>query len=591
LKEKKVGKTLFYLIKMGVLKKLFEKKIIDKAKLASLEFEAKSTGKREEELILEKQILSEDELFKLKSEDLKIPLREVFPEEVPLRVLEKIPEETARHYKMIGIGESGDVLEVGMVYPEDLPAREALTFLSRQQKFNVKIFLIKPSTFEKLLRQIRTFKKEVTVALSELEKEMTAEVKERPKTAEEIVKLAEEAPISKVVAVILRHAVDGNASDIHIEPGKEKMRVRFRLLGELYSSLLLPMRIHPAVVARIKILSNLKLDETRIPQDGRFSAKIEGRDIDFRVSTFPTTLGEKVAIRVLDPRVGLKKFEELGLSGRNYEVIKSEIQRPWGMILATGPTGSGKTTTLYAILQLLNREGVNIVTLEDPVEYFIEGINQSQIRPELGYDFATGLRSILRQDPDIIMVGEIRDEESAGLAIHAALTGHIVLSTLHTTNAIGVIPRLIDMGIKPYLIPPTLRIALAQRLVRRLCENCKRKVKAKKEVVDLILKEVEEMPEREKKEAESKIKKPIYVYEPVGCPKCNRTGFSGRIAVFEVLAMTDRLAEIILKEPTELKLKEEAKRQGMITMMQDGILKVLDGITTIEEVIRVAEEK
>jgi type IV pilus assembly protein PilB len=576
---------------MGVLKKLFEKKIIDKAKLASLEFEAKSTGKREEELILEKQILSEDELFKLKSEDLKIPLREVFPEEVPLRVLEKIPEETARHYKMIGIGESGDVLEVGMVYPEDLPAREALTFLSRQQKFNVKIFLIKPSTFEKLLRQIRTFKKEVTVALSELEKEMTAEVKERPKTAEEIVKLAEEAPISKVVAVILRHAVDGNASDIHIEPGKEKMRVRFRLLGELYSSLLLPMRIHPAVVARIKILSNLKLDETRIPQDGRFSAKIEGRDIDFRVSTFPTTLGEKVAIRVLDPRVGLKKFEELGLSGRNYEVIKSEIQRPWGMILATGPTGSGKTTTLYAILQLLNKEGVNIVTLEDPVEYFIEGINQSQIRPELGYDFATGLRSILRQDPDIIMVGEIRDEESAALAIHAALTGHIVLSTLHTTNAIGVIPRLIDMGIKPYLIPPTLRIALAQRLVRRLCENCKRKVRAKKEVVDLILKEVEEMPEREKKEAESKIKKPIYVYEPVGCPKCNRTGFSGRIAVFEVLAMTDRLAEIILKEPTELKLKEEAKRQGMITMMQDGILKVLDGITTIEEVIRVAEEK
>jgi type IV pilus assembly protein PilB len=576
---------------MGVLKKLFEKKIIDKAKLASLEFEAKSTGKREEELILEKQILSEDELFKLKSEDLKIPLREVFPEEVPLRVLEKIPEETARHYKMIGIGESGDVLEVGMVYPEDLPAREALTFLSRQQKFNVKIFLIKPSTFEKLLRQIRTFKKEVTVALSELEKEMTAEVKERPKTAEEIVKLAEEAPISKVVAVILRHAVDGNASDIHIEPGKEKMRVRFRLLGELYSSLLLPMRIHPAVVARIKILSNLKLDETRIPQDGRFSAKIEGRDIDFRVSTFPTTLGEKVAIRVLDPRVGLKKFEELGLSGRNYEVIKSEIQRPWGMILATGPTGSGKTTTLYAILQLLNKEGVNIVTLEDPVEYFIEGINQSQIRPELGYDFATGLRSILRQDPDIIMVGEIRDEESAALAIHAALTGHIVLSTLHTTNAIGVIPRLIDMGIKPYLIPPTLRIALAQRLVRRLCENCKRKVRAKKEVVDLILKEVEEMPEREKKEAESKIKKPIYVYEPVGCPKCNRTGFSGRIAVFEVLAMTDRLAEIILKEPTELKLREEAKRQGMITMMQDGILKVLDGITTIEEVIRVAEEK
>ncbi len=577
---------------MGIIKKLFEKKIIDKTTLTSLEFEVKSTGKREEELILEKQILSEDELFKLKSEDLKIPLREVFPEEVPLRVLEKIPEETAKHYKMIGIGEKGDVLEVGMVYPEDLSAREALNFLSRQQKFNVKIFLIKPTTFENLLRQIRTFRKEVSLALSELEKEIATEkLEERPKTAEEIARLAEEAPISKVVAVILRHAVDGKASDIHIEPGKEKLRVRFRSLGELHSSLLLPMRIHPAIVARVKILANLKLDETRIPQDGRFSAKIEDRDIDFRVSTFPTTLGEKVAIRVLDPRVGLKKFEELGLIGRNYEVIKREIQRPWGLILATGPTGSGKTTTLYAILQILNREGVNIVTLEDPVEYFIEGINQSQIRPELNYDFATGLRSILRQDPDIIMVGEIRDEESAALAIHAALTGHIVLSTLHTTNAIGVIPRLIDMGIKPYLIPPTLRIALAQRLVRRLCDNCKKRVKAKKEIVDLILKEVEEMPENFKKEVEPKIKKPISVFQAVGCPKCNKTGFSGRIAVFEVLVMTDQLAEIILKEPTESKLKEEAKRQGMITMMQDGILKVLEGITTLEEVIRVAEEK
>jgi type IV pilus assembly protein PilB len=257
--------------------------------------------------------------------------------------------------------------------------------------------------------------------------------------------------------------------------------------------------------------------------------------------------------------------------------------------LATGPTGCGKTTTLYAILQILNREGVNIVTLEDPVEYFIEGISQSQIRPELGYEFSTGLRSILRQDPDVIMVGEIRDEESAGLVIHAALTGHVVLSTLHTTNAIGVIPRLIDMAVRPYLIPPTLRIALAQRLVRRLCDDCKKKVKAKAEISELILKEIEQMPEQVKKEI--KIEKPIYIFEAVGCPKCNRTGFSGRIAVFEVFAMTDQLAEIILKEPTEANLRKEAQRQGMTTMMQDGIIKVLNGITTIEEVLRVAEEK
>lgn len=563
--------------------------IISKSDAASLEFEVKTSGKREEEIILSKGIVSEDFLFKLKSEELKIPLREVSPEEVPLRVLERIPEETAKHYKMIGIGEKGDVLEVGMVYPEDLKAKEALNFLSRQQKFKVKISLIKMSTLENLFRQMRTLRREVSAALAELETEIAAEkIEERPRTAAEIARLVEEAPISKVVAVMLRHAVDGKASDIHIEPGREKLRVRFRHLGVLHSSLLLPMRIHPAIVARIKILANLKLDETRIPQDGRFSAKIEGRDIDFRVSTFPTTLGEKVAIRVLDPRVGLKKFEELGLSQRNYEVIKREIQRPWGLILATGPTGCGKTTTLYAILQILNREGVNIVTLEDPVEYFIEGINQSQIRPELGYDFSTGLRSILRQDPNIIMVGEIRDEESAALVIHAALTGHIVLSTLHTTNAIGVIPRLIDMGIRPYLIPPTLKIALAQRLVRKLCD-CKKRVKAKPKVSDLILSQIEKMPAQIKKEI--KIEKPIYVFEAVGCPKCNKTGFSGRIAVFEVLAMTDQLAEIILKEPTEANLRKEAERQGMTTMMQDGIIKVLNGITTIEEVIRVAEEK
>ena len=577
---------------MELIKKLIEKGIIKKDKAASLEFEVKTSGKREEEIILEKGILSEEEVFKIKSEELKIPLKDVLPEEVPLRILEQIPEETAKNYKMIGIGGKENLLEVGMVYPEDLKAREALSFLSRQKKFSVKIFLIKPITFENLLRQMKTLRKEVTAALSELEAEIKEEKAEAgPRTVEEIARLVEEAPISKIVAVLLRHAVDGKASDIHIEPGKEKMRVRFRSLGELHSSLLLPMRVHPAIVARVKILSNLKLDESRIPQDGRFSAKIEDRDIDFRVSSFPTTLGEKVAIRVLDPRIGLKRFEELGLIGRNYGVIKKEIQRPWGLILATGPTGSGKTTTLYAILQILNREGVNLVTLEDPVEYFIEGINQSQIRPELDYDFATGLRSILRQDPDIIMVGEIRDEESAGLVIHAALTGHIVLSTLHTTNAIGAIPRLIDMGVKPYLIPPTLRIALAQRLVRRLCDNCKKKVKAKKEISDLILKEIEGMPEDLKKEIEEKIKKPIYVYESVGCPRCNKTGFSGRIAVFEVLEMTDELAELILKEPTEIKMREEAKRQGMITMMQDGILKVLEGITTIEEVIRVAEEK
>jgi len=296
-----------------------------------------------------------------------------------------------------------------------------------------------------------------------------------------------------------------------------------------------------------------------------------------------------VAIRVLDPTVGLKTFEELGLEGGNLEAIKKAISKPYGLILATGPTGCGKTTTLYAVLQLLNKEGVNIVTLEDPVEYFIEGINQSQVRPEIGYDFPIGLRHILRQDPDIIMVGEVRDEETASLTIHAALTGHIVLSTLHTSNALGVIPRLVDMGVKPYLLPPTLQLALAQRLVRRLCDNCKKRVKPKAEIRDMILKEIENLPPAAK--SELKISKPFTVFAPVGCNKCNNTGFSGRIAVFEVLSMTDELADLISKTPSEIMIEKEAKRQGMISMKQDGILKALRGITTVEEVLTVAEEK
>lgn len=573
---------------MSLIQQLLEKGILEKDKVLKLEEEIKASGQREEEVILQKKLIPEATLFKVKSEYLKIPLREVNPDKISLEILELIPEETAKYYKMISLSKKENVLEVGMVYPEDLEAQEALKFLSRRGQFNYQVFLIEETTFTNVLRQYRTLKKEVGQVLEELETELKVERIGKP-TMAEIERLVEEAPITKVVAVILRYAVEGRASDIHIEPTKERLRIRFRVLGALHASFFLPIRVHAAIVSRIKILSNLKIDETRIPQDGRFSAEIEGRIIDFRVSTFPTTLGEKVAIRVLDPVVGLKKIEDLGLIGRNFEVIKKAIQRPHGMILATGATGSGKTTTLYAILQTLNREGVNIVTLEDPVEYFIEGINQSQIRPEIDYDFARGLRHILRQDPDIIMVGEIRDSDTASLSIHAALTGHIVLSTLHTNNALGVIPRLIDLGVQPFLIPPTLSIAISQGLVRKLCEKCKKKVKAKKEISDLILSEIENLPPGTK--GKVKIKLPIYTWEPVGCAECEKKGFSGRMAIFELLEMTDELADIVFKEPSERSIGQEAKRQGMITMKQDGILKVLEGVTTIEEVLKVAEAK
>ena len=575
---------------MSLLEQLVEKGILDKQKAVSLALEIKKSGQKEEEAILAENIISEKDLFALKSAILRIPLKEFSASDISLETLELIPEETAKYYRMIPLKRNANLLEIGMIYPEDLKAREALKFTSRQERFAYQVFLITPTTLANVLKQYRTLKREVGQALEELEIDLETErIEAKPRTAAEFERLVEEAPITKVVAVLLRYAVEGKSSDIHIEPTREKLRVRFRFLGMLHSSIFLPLRVHPAVIARIKILANLRIDESRIPQDGRFSAKINGRDIDFRISTLPTALGEKVAIRVLDPLAGVKQLEGIGLEKRDLKVIKTAIKKPYGMILSTGPTGSGKTTTLYAILALLNKEEVNIVTLEDPVEYFVTGINQSQMRPEIGYNFAVGLRHVLRQDPDIIMVGEIRDEETASLAIHAALTGHIVLSTLHTSNVFGVIPRLIDLGIKPYLIPSTLSVAIAQRLLRKLCDSCKKKIKPRKEIKDLILKEIDNLPLQSKKTI--KISKDFFVWEAKGCKKCGNSGFSGRLAVFEVLSMSSQFSDIILKQLSEAKIIEEAKRQGMLTMKQDGILKALAGITTIEEVLRVAEEK
>jgi type IV pilus assembly protein PilB len=576
---------------MSLVQQLIKRKIIDKDRAAALEYEIKNSGQKEEEVILQKKITTEDFLFGLKGEILKIPFKSVSPDDVPLKTLEMIPEESAKYYNMIPLSRNEDSFEVGMVYPDDFKSREALEFLSRQNKFAYKIFLITPSNFNDILKKYRTLKKEVGQALEELETEFESQEEKISKISNKpssLDRMVEDAPISKVVAVVLRHAVDGNASDIHIEPTKDQLKIRFRLDGVLHSSLFLPMKVHSAVVARIKIISSLKIDETRVPQDGRFSAVLGGRNVDFRVSTLPTTLGEKVVIRILDPGQRKADFSDMGITGRNLEAVKRAFDKPFGMILATGPTGSGKTTTLYAILGLFDKEELNIMTLEDPVEYYMEGVSQSQVRPEIGYTFANGLRTMLRQDPDVIMVGEIRDEETANLAIHGALTGHTLLSTLHTSNAIGVIPRLIDMGVERFLLPPTLSIAIAQRLMRKLCLNCRKKIKASPEARKLIMDEIEKIPENSKKDI--KISNPLYIYEPVGCKKCNDTGYAGRIGIYEVLEMTPELAQVIITEASEAKIQEEATRQGMITMRQDGILKVIEGITCLEELLRTAEE-
>ncbi|MEK7665007.1 MAG: GspE/PulE family protein [Patescibacteria group bacterium] len=573
---------------MKLIQNLFAKGILSEARKNDLQEELKKTGKTEEQIILEKKIISEDSLFQLKSEIFKIPLKKIRPEEIHLDVLKLIPEDVAINYKMVSLEKRGDIIEIGMVYPEDISAKNALRFLANQEKFNYEVFLIKFSDLESFLKQHRTLNLETDKALEELKKEK----EEISKTFEEKLSLrimAEDAPIIKMVLVILRHAIENNASDIHIEPSKDKLNIRFRLDGILHRNLFLPKSVHLSIVARIKILSGLKIDENRVPQDGRFSTNVNNKELDFRVATFPTLYGEKVEIRVLGSEEETTSFDKLGLAGKSLELINEAIKRPFGLILFAGPTGSGKTTTQYAILRTLNKESVNIVTVEDPIEYSIAGINQSQVKPEIGYTFASGLRQILRQDPNIIMVGEIRDEETANLVINAALTGHVVLSTLHANSSIGVIPRLIDMGIRPFLIPSTLRIIISQRLIRTLCPHCKTKIRPSEKTKDYILERIKNMPSPAGKNL--KLEDTFFIYKAKGCDKCKSSGYMGRIGLFEVLYMTDELAKLISENPSESSIFKIAQKQGMLTMEQEGVIKVIKGETSVEEIVRVTEER
>ncbi|MGE4554662.1 MAG: GspE/PulE family protein [Candidatus Paceibacterota bacterium] len=574
------------LLLSNLINKGFLKPEIAKALLE----EAHSLNKRLEELILERNLIDEKNLLAVKSEVFNLPIK-IFQEKetVPNVILNIIPEDVARHYKMIAFNREGNILEVGMVYPDDFQAQRALKFLAERLGFQIKVFLISHSDFLRLLKLYQTFTEEFFKLVDDFQKRY-ASIPRKKFSPYKIVDLestagiiAEEAPIVKLFASILKYGVRARASDIHIEPTRSRIRVRMRIDGNLVTVVSLPLAVLPAIISRVKIMTNLKIDETRLPQDGRFTSLIDEKEIDFRVSTFPTALGEKVAIRILDPTTGLKNIQEIGLNDYHLEIIKVQLEKPYGMILITGPTGSGKTTTLYAMLQILNDEKINIISLEDPVEYTVEGINQSQVLPEIGYTFARGLRHIVRQDPDVIMVGEIRDHETADLATHAALTGHLVLSTLHTNNALGVIPRLLDLGVEPFLIPSSLNLMMAQRLVRKLCPECKQKVEAtplEEKVIDEALKD---LPEKMKEKLP--YKKPYFIYKSKGCPSCNKKGYLGRIGIFEMVEMTPELEEIILTGPSQDKLNKEAKRQGMIKLRQDGILKALEGITSLEEVL------
>lgn len=498
-------------------------------------------------------------------------------------ILNYIPEESASHYRVIPLFLTDDVLTVGVNNPDDLSLREVLNFISSKHNIPYKMVFMLDRDVATTLRFYENLKGEVSDALGIIENDLDTEiaagaeetVQETKKALEHI---EEDAPVTKIVATILRYAVDGGASDIHIEPHDQKVFVRFRVDGSLSTSLELPKAVQMAVAARVKILSSMRLDERRRPQDGRFSAMFDSRKIDFRVSILPTSFGEKIVMRILDNTRGVRTLEDAGVSPHWLATIRKMIDEPYGIILISGPTGSGKSTTLYALLSEMDRATKNVLSLEDPVEYNIDGVSQSQVRPEIGYTFANGLRAALRQDPDIIMVGEIRDKETAQLAIQAALTGHLVLSTIHTNNAIGVIPRLIDMGVDPYLIAPTLKLAIAQRLAKRVYNDTGREEPVSKSMEIMMNESFKSLP----KQYHDRIPSSRTIVHPQTSPQ-SATGLKGRVAIMEVLEVNDDIQELILKNASEEQIFNVARSQGFMTMKEDAIIKALLHVIPYQE--------
>ena len=532
--------------------------------------------------------ISEDSILELKGTIYNIPIKKIDPSIVIPSVLKIIPSETAKTYHFIPIGVVNNVLEIGIIDPENVQAIDVLTFITAKLDKPFKLFLISNSVYNKLIERYDALGSEVDLALSELDQEIAnagednpkdKNKKEDPLALKQEERITEDAPVIKIVAVILRHAVEGNASDIHIEHAGDRIRVRFRVDGILHNSLILPVSVYNGVVARIKILAKLRLDEKRKPQDGGFTTKMEGRKIDYRVSTMPSYYGEKVVMRILDSERGVKPINDLNLSSDNLALVREALARPYGLVLITGPTGSGKTTTLNSMISELDHEKQNIITLEDPVEYHIDGVNQSQVAPEIGYTFASGLRSILRQDPNVIMVGEIRDKETAELAIQAALTGHLVFSTLHTNSAVGAIPRLIDMGIDPYLIAPTLVLCIAQRLAQRIHPTSKKNLPMDEATKIMIDKHFIGLPP----EFRAKLNLKDSVYEAVPSVECP-SGISGRVPVYEMFKIDKEMQEIILRKPQEAEIFKLARSRGMITIREDSIIKSMDGLIPFQEV-------
>lgn len=576
---------------------------IKKKDLEKAEAIAEKKKERLEKVLISKKLIKEDELIKLKAYILGIPFVDLEKENIPKELLQVIPEPIAKKHNIIVFKKTGDELQVAMLDPEDL---QTIDFIKKTTNLKIIPCL---TTRESIKNAVKLYQKSLEAEFGEIIKKEAPQIsiikemtdKEGKKGVEkgeeeDLKKVAEEMPVIKIVDTLLKHAILQKASDIHVEPMEKEIVVRYRIDGLLHEAMVLPKRIADGVIARIKVLSNLKLDEHRLPQDGRFKVETKDYKYSLRVSILPVFDGEKIVIRLLEEKTKALTLEDLGFRSEALEMVYRSIKKPNGMILVTGPTGSGKTTTLYSILHLLNKPEVNISTVEDPIEYRMQRVNQTQVKPKIGLTFSSGLRSLLRQDPDVIMVGEIRDKETAEIALHAALTGHLVLSTLHTNSAAGTLPRLLDMEIEPYLIASTVNIIVAQRLVRKICQECKTKYKLTKEAISELSKHFNldsllEIMKREKTIGPKDTFEAIPFYKGKGCETCHKEGYKGRLGIYEVLEVSEGLGKLLVKNPTADELNELArKEQKMIFMHEDGFMKAVHGLTTIDEIVRTTKE-
>lgn len=547
--------------------------------------------------IAERNLVGEEDLTRISAQAMGVPYVNLTNMAVTSDITQLLPRETAQTYMAVPFGMQEGRLAVGMLDPTNI---QAVDFLSRKVGHTLTVYLASRASIDHILGQ---FQSDV---VADVQSAMdVARVDDHPKVetkdAKSVQNLVQDAPITRALNAILDYAAQSHASDIHVEPREKELKIRYRIDGILQETMTLPKGIEPALISRIKILSNLRIDEHRIPQDGQFQISSGGREIDLRIAISPVVWGEQVVIRLLDKDSSILTLEALGFRGRAFRVISEGIHRPHGMTLSTGPTGSGKSTTLYAIVQELKDVSVNIVTLEDPVEYKMDGINQIQVNGDVGLTFASGLRSILRQDPNIVLVGEVRDKETADLAVQAALTGHVVLSTIHTNSASGVLPRLLDMGIEPFLIASTINTVIGQRLVRKLCEKCKQaydtsdiETRSINDTLGSVLPKDKTDLERAQKDVGYDIvpmagQASYKLYKAVGCKACTK-GYKGRIGIYEVFAITNEMEHLLSQHATTTEVQTQAQKDGMLTMKQDGYFKVFNGLTTLEEVARVAAD-